>query len=228
MMSVLARLLADPPLDPSAEQGRELVRAEMRKLPYGEHKGIVERVTDWINEQFARVSISAGGGLGKVLLLVGAVALVALAIYVIPRIRGGRLARPDKADSGVLEEAGLSAADYRSRAQQAERSGDHSSALLDWFRAIVRSGEERALLDQRPGGTAHELGLALGAFFPDDLVDLRRAANRFDEVRYGGRSADSASSAAMRELDQRIQARRPLHTSSDRDGPSLVAPGRTP
>ncbi|AKU18802.1 hypothetical protein VV02_10150 [Luteipulveratus mongoliensis] len=202
-----------------------MLRDELRKLPYGEHKSLLDRLNDWINEQISKAALSGASGIGKIVLLVGVIALVATIAYAVTRVRAGRRARAAAAETAVLEETGLSAADYRQRAKTADQAGDHSAALLDWFRAIVRAGEERALLDDRPGGTAHELARALGAYFPAEVAALQTAGHAFDEVRYGGRTADGAGSARMRELDDRVQHTRPQHVGDGVDD-SLVAPGR--
>ncbi|KNX37833.1 DUF4129 domain-containing protein [Luteipulveratus halotolerans] len=216
---------ADPPLDPSGEQGRELLRAELRKLPYGDRRSLRERIMDWIGEQLDRAAASGASTIGKIVLLVAAALLLAVIAYAATRVRAGRRARGAPATDAVLHEPGLSAADYRRRAAAADSSGEHSAALLDWFRAIVRSGEERALLDDRPGGTAHELAAALGGFFPAEASALRTAGDSFDGVRYGGRRADAAASTAMRELDDRTARARPEHAAAQGDD-GLVAPGR--
>ncbi|MDF8263058.1 DUF4129 domain-containing protein [Luteipulveratus flavus] len=222
----LPRLLpADPPLDPSGAQGRELLRTELRKLPYGEHRTLLERLQDWIGERVDRAAASGASLFGQILILVAAAAIVAVVAYAATRARRGRLARESAEPEAVLTETGLSAADYRRRAAQAEAAGDHAAATLDWFRALVRTGEERALLDERPGGTAHELAGALGRFFPGDAPALRVAGDVFDGVRYGEQRVDATGSARMRALEERLRHRRPTHTDSPSDD-GLVAPGR--
>ena len=57
------------------------------------------------------------------------------------------------------------------------------------MRAIVRSLEERALLDPRPGRTADEAAAEAGRALPAHADRLRAAARDFDDVTYGGRTA---------------------------------------
>ena len=61
------------------------------------------------------------------------------------------------------------------------------------MRAIVRSLEERTLLDPRPGRTADEAAAEAGRPLPRHADRLRAAARTFDDVTYGGRTADEAA-----------------------------------
>ena len=79
------------------------------------------------------------------------------------------------------------AAELRAAADAAAARGDWSTAVLERFRAVVRSLEERALLDDRPGRTAHEAAEAAAARLPARAAELRRAARLFDDVCYGAR-----------------------------------------
>jgi hypothetical protein len=77
------------------------------------------------------------------------------------------------------------------------------------LRAIVRSLEERAVLEPRPGRTADEAASEAGAALPDCAAGLRSAALLFDDVWYGGRPAGPEGDAALRELDDRVRSARP-------------------
>lgn len=79
------------------------------------------------------------------------------------------------------------------------------------MRAVVRSLEERALIDPRPGSTADEAGRPL----PGHASRLRAAAEDFDAVTYGGRTADGQMYATLRDLDLNLEKAKPL----------LMAPG---
>jgi len=224
ILTRLASLGADPPLDPSADQGQELLRTELRKLPYGEHRSVLQRLQDWISAQLARAAESGASEIGKIVLLLAAIAMVVIVAYAARHVRAGQRARLST-DEAVLTDPARSAADYRRSAAAADAAGDHAAALLDWFRALARAGEERDLLDPRPGQTAHELAITLGASFPEDAVALRVAGDEFDAVRYGGQRADATASARMRDLDQTLQARRPVQ-SGPVQKQDLVAPGQ--
>lgn len=222
----LVLLATDPPLDPSADEGRRLLQRELAKYPYADHRSLVTRFEEWIADQLARAVGAGASTVTKLLLLLAVAVLIGVVAYAVTRVRRGRRATGSVAVASVLEEHGLTARDYRERAASAESRGEHSAALLDWFRALVREGEERALLPERPGGTAHELVEMLAAVLPDDRYDLRAAAARFDDVRYGQAEADASGSRAMQELDARLRKRRPVHLDDPAADAALVAPGR--
>ena len=81
--------------------------------------------------------------------------------------------------------------------------------MRERLRAVVRSLEERAVLDERPGRTADEAAAEAGRALPGCAAGLRSAAVLFDEVWYGGRPAGPESYAALRDLDAQVQAARP-------------------
>jgi hypothetical protein len=82
------------------------------------------------------------------------------------------------------------------------------------MRAVVRSLEERALLDPRPGRTADEAAAEAGRTLPSHTDRLRAAAGDFDEVTYGGRSAGSDTYHRLTELDRDLERTKPVLTSS--------------
>lgn len=228
-MSLLAGLRAhpfDPPIDPSGEEGRTLLRDELQKLPYQERKSLIDTVTEWLADRLETVAGDAAGSVAKVVLFLLIAALVALIIFAAARVTRSRRTRSDSATGDlVLDEDDVTADEYRERARAADSRGDHDAALLDWFRAIARASDERALLGDAPARTAHELVRALAPFFPTESTALRHAGDAFDDVRYGGGQAGAARSAAMRDLDARISDARPQHGATDQGG-DLAVPGR--
>jgi hypothetical protein len=82
------------------------------------------------------------------------------------------------------------------------------------MRAIVRSLEERALLDNRPGRTADEAAAEAGRALPEHTDRLRSAAREFDDVTYGGRRASELSYRRIAELDRDLERTRPILANS--------------
>jgi len=74
---------------------------------------------------------------------------------------------------------------------------------------VVRDVEERGLVDVRPGRTADEIARDAGRALPAVAGDLRAAARLFDDVWYGGRTADSSSYDRLVAVDQAVAAARP-------------------
>ncbi|PWS41256.1 hypothetical protein DKT74_28560, partial [Streptomyces sp. ZEA17I] len=85
-----------------------------------------------------------------------------------------------------------------------------TEAVQERMRAIVRSLEERALLDPRPGRTADEAAAEAGRVLPDHATRLRSAAREFDDVTYGGRAAGQPAYLALRTLDTELDEAKPL------------------
>ncbi|GGY07633.1 DUF4129 domain-containing protein, partial [Streptomyces anandii] len=83
------------------------------------------------------------------------------------------------------------------------------------MRAIVRSLEERALLDVRPGRTADEAAAEAGRTLPAHSDRLHAAARDFDDVTYGGRRATEQSYHRTARLDRDLENTRPKLTSDD-------------
>jgi hypothetical protein len=90
------------------------------------------------------------------------------------------------------------------------------------LRAIVRGLEERAILDERPGRTAHEAAAEAGRSLPALTAELTAAAAVFDDVRYGAHPATAAMDTTLRDLDRRCAAARPARE------PAAAAADRTP
>lgn len=105
-----------------------------------------------------------------------------------------------------------SAADHRSAADAHAAAGRWTEAVQERMRAVVRSLEERTLLDPRPGRTADEAAAEAALSLPDHAADLRAAARTFDDVTYGGRTADADTYARLRALDLTLERAKPLLT----------------
>lgn len=119
------------------------------------------------------------------------------------------MALRERPTGAVLEDPHLTARDYRDRAERAWRSGDWDAALLDSYRALAASADERTLLDDVPGRTAHEIALALATPFAEHAPALGDAADRFDDVRYGDRHATREQAERVRSLDSTLARTRP-------------------
>lgn len=206
-----------PPLSPSSEQARELLRAELAKGQYADRRSVLQRVLEWLDELLQPGS-SGPGVAGVVLWALLVAVLVTLAVLVARRLR--RDPRAQTSAPGGLFEAGPATADeHRDRSRAALTSGAWGTAVVEAFRAIARRGVERTVLADAPGLTALEVALALAAAFPSSEQELHRSAATFDEVRYGERSATEAQARALIDLEQHLAASRPVLA-----GPAL-APG---
>lgn len=109
-----------------------------------------------------------------------------------------------------------SAAQHRAAADAHAAALRWTEAVQERMRAIVRSLEERALLDPRPGRTADEAATEAGRALPGHATRLRSAARDFDDVTYGGRTAGRPTYLALRALDTELDEAKPVLPGASR------------
>ena len=129
------------------------------------------------------------------------------------RLKVGPLGRREAREQALFSGRARTAAEHRAAADAHAAAGEWADAVRERLRAVVRSLEERAVLDQRPGRTADEAAAEAGAALPAVAAELRRAARLFDDVWYGGRAAGPESDAALRAVDEQVRAARQGQTS---------------
>lgn len=208
-------MAGEPPLLPNAEEARrwaaeELAKSEYREAEPGWLDSLWQNFLDWL----AALDGSAAAPDPVPGPVIGIVIAVVIAIAVIlarPRLnararrRGNEVFEPDSA---------LTAVDYRHRADAAASAGKWEDAVVDRFRALVRSAEDRTILEPQPGRTADEVVLALTVPFPAEVQRLHRAGSTFDAIRYGNATAGKADYQSMAGLDDGLEATRPVKPPS--------------
>lgn len=199
-------ILDAPPLDPTRDEGRRLLEQELSKPRYAVEPSLWDRFREWLVGLLGTTGPGLPAWVFAVVVLVGlAVLVLVVALLLRPEAR----ARRSRADRGVLDERGVDATAYRSRAKDAVRQGDWDTVVLDGYRAIVAAAVERTVLDELPGRTAHEASLELSRAFPTDDDAVRAVADRFDAVRYGHDRASEADARSVLALDARLAGARP-------------------
>ncbi|MBT9257987.1 DUF4129 domain-containing protein [Phycicoccus sp. MAQZ13P-2] len=218
----LAVTPADAPLDPSNEQARRWLEEELTASRYHAQPSILERLNELLDRL---LNARPEGGLPGVAVPIAVglvVAVLALVLWRVLRRDVGRSA--DGGSSRALDVPDVPAATLRAAARAALERGDLDAAVLDGVRAIARAGVERVLLDDAPGRTAHEVAQLLASSFPGEHAALAGAADAFDAVRYGHRSATLEQARDVLDLDTRLAAARPERPAAP-TGPST--PGAT-
>jgi len=206
-----------PPLglDPTPAQARRWLADELQGRDYQQTwpGAVVRWVLDHLAAFFDAVSRAADGisVLGTVLV---AIAVIALLVWVLPKVRREAALEWDGSGGAVLDDLSRTPQWYRQLAAQAAAEGRYHDAVLDGFRAIAQDMSDRTLLEDAPGRTAHEVGLAVARAFPDHAAELGQAADAFDAVRYGHRSATPEQAEDVRELDAELVRARPLLPTS--------------
>lgn len=198
------------PVEPDADQARNWLEDELSKAEYQDAQpGLLERavakILEFLDELLSGIQ-GVGAPTGILLLALGALVLLALAVLVVrPRLNAR------KKPAGLFDETGADqdAASHRALAEDAARSGDWDTALTERLRAILRSAEERVILDPRPGRTAREAGSSLSAVFPGAAAEILWLSRRFDEIRYGGSRAAEPDARRAAELDAQLLRSQP-------------------
>lgn len=203
-------MAAEPPVLPGRDEARrwaeeELAKREYRDAAPGWLESVWAGIVDWLQ------SLDGGRGLDSAAAPWIGVAIAVLIGTAVILARPRLNAKAKRAGDVFDVDATVSAAAYRQRAAAAAAAGDWSAAVVDCFRALVRTAEERAVLDARPGRTADEVAHDLATPFSSVAGRLADAARTFDGIRYGNESAGQADYAAVRELDAALQSLTPTN-----------------
>jgi len=206
-MPLPTRLPREIPVDLGRDRARRLAELELADPAYrAAEPSPVQRALRWLQDWLADLVDRVGGAApGGWLGVLGLLALVLVAILIV-RWRTG----PVAASAAVVfsVDPATSAAQYRDAADRAAGAGDWAEAVAQRMRAIVRSGQERGLIDAQPGWTADEVASALGRALPGSDPALGAAARTFDEVRYGGRPATEAAHEVLVRADALVRTAR--------------------
>lgn len=212
---LLIRASGDIPVDTPRVPAREDAKHELSKPMYHENdpnllqKGL-DRLWDWIGDLLDAASGAAPGGpAGLVVLVLIVVGLLAALWW-----RLGTPRRTIRSADALFDDSPRSAAGHRKAAEAHAAARRWNEAVQERMRAIVRSLEERALLDTRPGRTADEAAAEAGRPLPAHAARLHAAARAFDDVTYGGRTADQQAYLVVRDLDLDLEAAKPLLTTT--------------
>jgi hypothetical protein len=200
-------LASVPPLQPSGDEGRRLLREELLHSEY-HRQHVLQRILDWI---MRRLEAGVGAASGTdwvaalVTMLVGAFLLVGL-VLLLSRVRRDRQRREHARP--VLAEDRPSSGELRRRAEAALADGRHSEAVVEAFRALAVRQVERGRLADQPGTTAHEVAASLATSYPDHGERVGRGADLFDATLYGDRPASPEEVTTLLELDDALAGAR--------------------
>nr|WP_203679203.1 DUF4129 domain-containing protein [Streptomyces microflavus] len=168
---------------------------------------------DWVAGVFDAAAGAAPGGPAGLVVLILVVIGLAVALW----WRLGTPQRSSRPADALFENDGpRSAAQHRAAADAHAAALRWTEAVQERMRALVRSLEERALLDPRPGRTADEAAAEAGRALPDHATRLRSAARDFDDVTYGGRTAGQPTYLALRALDTELDEAKPVLPGASR------------
>lgn len=206
-----AQAVTEAPVTPDREEARRWAAEELSNPRYPDARpGWLDQMwrdfLDWL-ASLEGDGPGSGPNLAIPLIVVLAVALIIIAVVVVrPRLN----ARHKAATADIYgSEDTITADGYRTRAAAAANDGDWPAAVVDQFRAVVRSAEERDVIDARAGRTADEAAAQLGQVFGAAQSRLDDAARIFDAVRYGEQGATRPHYEAIRDLDADLLEMKP-------------------
>ena len=201
----------DVPVVPDRDTAREWLTSELQRPEYAERESLLTRLINWVQDWLNSIdwpdTSMSGSQLGVVVAVIVVIVLL-IAWLVAGPVRLGR----DRAGSAEVlgTDDARTAGQMRSAADAAAGSGDWRTATVERFRAVVRSLEERVIIEPRPGRTAQEAAADAGLRLPAQAAGLRSGADLFDGVEYGDRVATAQDDAALRALDAEVTAARPV------------------
>ncbi len=206
-----ARASDGVPVDTPRVPAREAAERELSRPMYHENdpnllERAIDRFWEWVNDLFTAASGATPGGAVGLVVVVVLVVLLVLGLW----LRLGAPQRSPSSEGALFDEGPRSAAEHRTAAEEHAAAHRWNQALQERMRAVVRSLEERALLDPRPGRTADEAAAEAGRSLPGHADRLRAAAREFDDVTYGGRTADGQAYRRLSELDSDLRRTKPL------------------
>lgn len=195
------------PVELGRDEARELARRELADPRYDSEPGLAQRFIEWLLEQVSRLLDAAAGALTST---IGAVLLaLIIAIIVAIVLRYSPLARRAATRATPLfDDSRRTAREFRAAADAASREQRWSEAVVERFRAVIATLEERSVLDRRPGRTADEAARDAGVALPGLSTELAAAARVFDGVHYGGDDATADDDGRLRELDDAVTGAR--------------------
>ncbi|WP_134738148.1 DUF4129 domain-containing protein [Nocardioides sp. 503] len=200
MIGTLAGRLADPPLDPTPDEARSLLRRELLAPDYHD-QDLLQRVGDWLSRRLDGGVRTAGDAppLQTFAVMLVVVLLLGGLAFLVSRAR--RTARAEDEEQPVLTGEDVTSAELRARARAAIEEERYEDAVVDGFRALALRQAERGRLEDAPGATAHEVALALAAEYPSQRPRVDGSARLFDAVLYGDRPATREQALGVLALD---------------------------
>ena len=194
-------MAAEPPVLPGAEEARRWAAEELSQPEYRDAappwvETLWEDFLDWLSSLDGSPD-PASTVPSPVIGLVIAVIIIAAVIIAKPRLNH----RERQVKEVFGTESVLAAADYRRRAESSAAAGRWADAVVDRFRALVRSAEDRTILDPQPGRTADEVALSVVDAVLGKQLERRSALHVLCDGLDAGGPCDLADHADHRLVD---------------------------
>ncbi|MFJ1645977.1 DUF4129 domain-containing protein [Streptomyces sp. NPDC088258] len=207
---LLIRASGDIPLDTPRLPAREAAERELSKPMYHENDpNLLSRAMNALWDRLGRILDSVSGAAPGGALGLTVIALIVGALLAALWWRLGTPRLISDAPGRLFDDGPRSAEEHRATAEEHAAAARWTEAVQERMRAIVRSLEERALLDPRPGRTADEAASEAARTLPGHADRLHTAAREFDDVTYGGRVGDQRAYQRLHDLDLALERTKP-------------------
>jgi len=199
------------PVDPDAEEARELLVRELAKPVYRAAEPTwFDRLSAAVGDWLADLLESGPGGTPAIAWTVIILALVAAIVAAYLIFGPPRVNRRSTVVGGLFgDDDSRSAQTLRAAADRAAAAGDWVIAIEEMFRAIARMLSERAIVSTMPGTTASTFAASASGPFPKSSAELASAAASFDAVRYLGRPGSRTEFDALAALERDLRSSTP-------------------
>ncbi len=213
MLTLLSATLLSAPAAAAApitrDGAREQATRELDRAIYDEARPSLvmrafEKVVDFVRDLLDKASSATPGGAFGLLTIA-----ILLAVGIVVAYRLGPLRRPQTSFAGLDAPAAVTAGQLRSRAEAFAAERQWAEAVRARLRAVVRTLEDRTLIEPRLGRTATEVARDAGAVAPPLRSALDAAATTFGEIWYGDRQASEADYRVIVDLDDALGRYRP-------------------
>ena len=201
-MVPLSTISAEAPATPDADEARRAAGRELSRPIYHDHHDLWDRIWSWIREHFDASSMVPGvpAWVSTTIVVLVVATVIALLILLLTRFSSARRVTTPPSLSVFTDDRDANA--LTRAADAASAQADFATAVVERFRAIIRSLDERGIIDEYPGMTALEAAtLTHQALGEHRLVaPLLEAAHLFDAVLYGRVVSTRSQDQRMREL----------------------------
>ena len=199
-MVSLSTISLKAPATPDADEARRAAKKELSRQIYHEKPDLWDRIWRWILDHIDTGSMVPGvpSWVSTVIVVIVIAVGIALLILLLTRISSAR--RVVKPSLSVLTDD-RDAVTLTRAADEAAAQADFATAVVERFRAIIRSLDERGIIDDYPGMTALEAAALTHRALGEHQITgaLYEAAHLFDAVLYG-------RVVSTRSQDQQIRA----------------------
>ncbi|RRD24435.1 DUF4129 domain-containing protein [Actinomyces bowdenii] len=208
--SLLPRI--EVPATPQADEARQAAEIELSRPIYDQREGLLARLWAWLRSLLEDGQLVAGAPPWvSTAIMVLCAALIIAALVLILRL-ARRITLPAKAGTqgDALFGDDRDSEDLTRAADAAASRADFATAVVERFRAIIRSLDERGLIEEYPGMTADEsVPLAARSLGDCEIITrLGQGAELFDAVRYGRVEPSSQQDEWMRGLARDVTGAR--------------------